>query len=98
MVAKVVRASRPTADATLSSTGRLTVPASVRTAMGVKPGDTLHFTPADAEGYLITPVRRGNLLDLAGIFADAGKRVGDLSITEMRRRAALGRAKLKVRP
>ena len=47
----------------------------------------------------ITQVRRGNLLDLAGIFADAGKRVGNLSIHEMRRRAALGRAKrLKIRP
>jgi hypothetical protein len=62
-------------------------------------GDKLHFTPTEAEGYLVTPVRRGNLLDLAGIYADAGKRVGDLSITEMRRRAALARAKqLKIRP
>jgi AbrB family looped-hinge helix DNA binding protein len=96
---KVMRPSRPTADATLTTKGQLTVPAGVREAMGIKSGDKLHFTPADAEGYLVTPVRRGNLLDLAGIYADAGKRVGNLSITEMRRRAALGRAKhLKIRP
>ena len=25
----------------------------------------------DADGYLITPLRRGDLLDLAGVFADA---------------------------
>ena len=98
-MAKVTRSSRPSADATVGSTGRLTVPSSIRSAMGVKPGDTLHFTPADAESYLITPLRRGELLDLAGIFADAGKRVGNLSIHEMRRRAAIGRAKrLKIRP
>jgi hypothetical protein len=61
-VAKVKRASRPTADA-------------------------------------VTLVRRGDLLDLAGVFAGAGKRVGNLSIHEMRRRAALARAKrLKIRP
>ena len=98
-MAKVMSASRPAADATLTSKGQLTVPAIIRTAMGIKSGDKLHFSPADAEGYLVTPVRRGDLLDLAGIFADAGKRVGNLSIHEMRRRAALGRAKqLKIRP
>jgi len=98
-MARVMRSSRPVADATLTSKGQLTVPASVRQAMGIKSGDKLHFTPTEAEGYLVTPVRRGNLLDLAGIYADAGKRVGDLSITEMRRRAALARAKqLKIRP
>ena len=98
-MAKVMNASRPAADATLTSKGQLTVPASIRDAMGIKTGDKLRFTPTDAEGYLVTPIRRGNLLDLAGIYAEAGKRVGNLSITEMRRRAALGRAKqLKIRP
>ena len=98
-MAKVVRSSRPAADATLTSKGQLTVPASIREAMGIRTGDKLHFAPAGAEGYLVTPVRRGNLLDLAGIYAEAGKRVGNLSIHEMRRRAALGRAKqLKIRP
>ena len=92
-MAKVVRSSRPAADATLTSKGQLTVPASVRSAMGIKSGDKLHFTPAEAEGYLVTPVRRGELLDLAGIFADAGKRVGNLSIREMRRRTAVARDK-----
>ena len=98
-MAKVMRSARPAADATLTSKGQLTVPASIRAAMGIKSGDKLHFTPTDADGYLVTPIRRGNLLDLAGIYADAGKRVGNLSIHEMRRRAALGRAKqLKTRP
>jgi hypothetical protein len=61
--------------------------------MGIKSGDKLHFAPTAAEGYLITPVRQSDLLDLARIFADAGKRVGNLSIHEMRRRAAVGRDK-----
>lgn len=98
-MAKVMRSSRPAADATLTSKGQLTVPASVRSAMGIKSGDKLHFTPTDADGYLVTPVRRTELLDLAGALAEAGKRTGNLSITEMRRRAALGRAKrLKIQP
>jgi antitoxin PrlF len=92
-VAKVMRSARTAVDATLTSKGQLTVPASVREAMGIKAGDKLHFTPTDAEGYIITPVRRGDLLDLAGIFADAGKRVGNLSIHEMRRRTAVARDK-----
>lgn len=92
-MAKVMRAPRPAADATLTSKGQLTVPASIRDALGIKTGDKLRFTPTDAEGYLVTPVRRGNLLDLAGIFADAGKRVGNLSIHEMRRRTAIAREK-----
>ena len=92
-MAKVMRSSRPAADATLTSKGQLTVPASIRDAMGIKTGDKLRFTPTDAEGYLVTPVQRGNLLDLAGIFADAGKRVGNLSIHEMRRRTAIAREK-----
>lgn len=90
---KGVRLDRTAVDATLTSKGQLTLPASVRESMGVKSGDKLHFTPTDKEGYLVTPVRRGELLELAGTFADAGKRTGDLSIGEMRQRVARAREK-----
>lgn len=90
---KEMRLGRTAVDATLTSKGQLTLPASVREAMGVKSGDKLHFAPTDADGYLVTPVRRGELLELAGTFAEAGKRTGDLGIGEMRRRVARAREK-----
>ncbi len=90
---KEMRLGRTAVDATLTSKGQVTVPASVRAAMGVKSGDKLHFTPTDKEGYLVTPLRRGELLELAGAFADAGRRAGDLSISEMRGRVAHAREK-----
>ncbi len=90
---KEMRLGRTAVDATLTSKGQLTLPASVREAMGVKSGDKLHFAPTDADGYLVTPVRRGELLELAGTFAEAGKRTGDLGIGEMRRRVAHAREK-----
>lgn len=90
---KEMRLGRTAAEATLTSKGQVTVPASVRAAMGVKSGDKLHFAPTDKEGYLVTPLRRGELLELAGAFADAGKRTGDLSISEMRGRVARAREK-----
>ena len=90
---KEMRLGRTAVDATLTSKGQVTVPASVRAAMGVKSGDKLHFTPTDKEGYLVTPLRRGELLELAGAFADSGKRAGDLSISEMRGRVAHAREK-----
>jgi antitoxin PrlF len=92
-VGKEMRLGRTAVDATLTSKGQVTVPASVRAAMGVKSGDKLHFTPTEKEGYLVTPLRRGELLELAGAFADAGKRAGDLSISEMRGRVAQAREK-----
>jgi len=92
-VGKEMRLGRTAVDATLTSKGQVTVPASVRAAMGVKSGDKLHFTPTDKEGYLVTPLRRGELLELAGAFADAGRRAGDLSISEMRGRVAQAREK-----
>ena len=80
-------------DAKLTSKGQLTLPASVRAAMGVKTGDTLRFEPANGTVFKVTPVHRGDLLDLAGAFADVGKRIGDIDIRELRRRAAAGRAR-----
>jgi antitoxin PrlF len=89
---KEIRSSRTAVDATLTSKGQLTLPAPVREAMGVAPGDKLRFAPSDGEGFLVTPVRRGDVLALDGAFA-TGKRLGALDIRELRRRAATQRAK-----
>lgn len=87
------RRNRMAVDATLTSKGQLTLPVAVREAMGVKTGDKVRFEAADADAFRLTPIRRGDPLALAGVFASAGKRVGDIDIREMRRRAAVGRAK-----
>jgi AbrB family looped-hinge helix DNA binding protein len=90
---KGTTAARRVTEATLTSKGQLTLPARVREAMGVRPGDQLRFEPTDGLGFKVTPVRRGDVLALAGAFAAAGKRVGDVSLHEMRRRVAVARAK-----
>lgn len=90
---KELRPGRSAVDATLTSKGQLTLPAPVRKAMGVAPGDKVRFAPsAEGEGFLVTPLRRGDVLALDGAFA-VGKRRGGLDIRELRRRAAAGRAK-----
>ena len=89
---KEIRSGRTAVDATLTSKGQLTLPAPVREAMGVAPGDKVRFAPSEGEGFLVTPVRRGDVLALDGAFA-AGKRLGTLDIRELRRRAATQRAK-----
>jgi antitoxin PrlF len=89
---KEIRPGRTTVDATLTSKGQLTLPARVRDAMGVAPGDKVRFASSEGEGFLVTPVRRGDVLALDGAFA-AGKRLGTLDIRELRRRAATRRAK-----
>jgi antitoxin PrlF len=88
---KESRVGRTAVDATLTSKGQLTLPAPVREAMGVAPGDKVRFAPSEGESFLVTPVRRGDVLALDGAFA--AKRLGTLEIRELRRRAATGRAK-----
>ena len=95
---KGARPTRNVAEATLTSKGQLTLPARVREAMGVKSGDKVRFEPTHGAGFRVIPVRRGDLLALAGAFADAGTRVGDVDIHEMRRRVAVGRARKLRRP
>ena len=89
---KESRPGRTAVDATLTSKGQLTLPALVREAMDVAPGDKVRFAPMDGESFMVTPVRRGDVLALDGAFA-AVKRLGALDIQELRRRAATGRAK-----
>jgi len=91
-VVKERRPGRSAIDATLTSKGQLTLPAPVREAMGVEPGDKVRFAPSEGESFLVTPVRRGDVLALDGVFA-AGKHLGALDVHELRRRAASGRAK-----
>lgn len=93
---KGIRTSHAAVDATLTSKGQLTLPASVRDAMGVAAGDKIRFAPADGSGFTVTPVRRPDVLALDGAFA-SGKRLGALDIRELRRRATKSRAKTPAR-
>lgn len=78
---------RVAADATLTSKGQLTLPARIREAMGLKSGDKLHFEPAEGGKFVVTPVHRADLMSLAGIFADAELRVGQMEFPQARKKA-----------
>ena len=54
------------AEATITSKGQVTVPASLRKALGVKAGDTLVFTQ-DAHGRFLVGARTDTLAALRGI-------------------------------
>ncbi|HEV8230675.1 MAG TPA: AbrB/MazE/SpoVT family DNA-binding domain-containing protein [Candidatus Limnocylindria bacterium] len=75
------------ASATLTSKGQLTLPASIRRALALKAGDRLRFEAAAGEKLIVTPLRRGDPLALSGILESAARRVGDVDLAEMRRRA-----------
>ncbi|TMG38458.1 MAG: AbrB/MazE/SpoVT family DNA-binding domain-containing protein [Chloroflexi bacterium] len=81
------KSRRVTADATLTSKGQLTLPAPIREAINVRTGDKLRFETAGAGKLVVTPLRRPDVLSLAGVFGEASKRVGHMDITELRKRA-----------
>lgn len=54
------------AEATITSKGQVTVPASLRKALGVKAGDTLVFTQ-DSQGRFLVEARTDALAALRGI-------------------------------
>jgi antitoxin PrlF len=60
--------------ARITSQGQITVPKSVRDAMGVRPGDELEFEPA-GEAYLVRPRTRRSILELSGIAGKASGRI-----------------------
>lgn len=64
---------------TLLADGRLTLPAAVRTALGVKPGDRLSFVQSGGS-YLLVAVT-GDARAVKGRFAGRGK--GVISIEAM---------------
>ncbi|TMF62524.1 MAG: AbrB/MazE/SpoVT family DNA-binding domain-containing protein [Chloroflexi bacterium] len=65
------KSRRVTADATLTSKGQLTLPAPIREAINVRTGDKLRFETAGAGKLVVTPLRRPDVLSLAGVFGEA---------------------------
>lgn len=62
--------------ARLTRQGQITIPKSIRDALGAKPGDDIEFVPRGTE--LLIEVRpRRSVLEFAGIAADAAARVPD---------------------
>ncbi len=68
------------AAATLTSKGQITIPAQVRVALGVQPGDRLEFVELEKGRFVIMPATR-SLKELKGMFQ--GRRKKPVSIEEM---------------
>ena len=59
--------------ARLTNQGQITVPKSVRDALGLRPGDDIEFVPRD-DGFAIEARRRLSVLDFAGMASAAAGR------------------------
>ena len=69
--------------ATLTSKGQLSLPASVRRGLGLRPGDRLTFLEDSAGGYRVVPLRKtGELNELSG-FLKAHAPAKPVSLKEM---------------
>jgi AbrB family looped-hinge helix DNA binding protein len=51
------------AEATITSKGQVTVPASIREKLGIKAGDRLHFRLTDSGELTVIPIRRRSIFD-----------------------------------
>ena len=58
--------------ATLTSKGQTTIPKDVREKLGLQAGDTLHFNVL-SDGSVSMRVKRGGILDLAGLLQRPGQ-------------------------
>ncbi len=74
------------ATATVTSKGRITIPAKVRDALGLDSGDRVEFVPTEAGGFAIIPANK-SVRDLKGMLAKPGKPV---SIKQMNDAIARG--------
>lgn len=68
------------ASATITSKGQVTIPATVRQALGLDPGDRIEFVEIDKGKFAIVPATR-SIQELKGIFQD--RRRKPVSIEEM---------------
>jgi AbrB family looped-hinge helix DNA binding protein len=67
------------AEATVTSKGQVTIPKTVRDALGLQAGDRVDFVESE-EGFVIVPAKR-DLRTLRGVFK--GRRKKPLSTEEM---------------
>jgi AbrB family looped-hinge helix DNA binding protein len=75
------------ASATVTSKGQITIPAKVRTALGLDPGDRVEFVEIGEREFSIVPAT-GSVRELNGIFK--GRRTRPVSLEEMDRAIAKG--------
>jgi len=80
------------ANATMTSKGQLTVPKSVRSALGLDSGDRVEFVETERGEFLIVPATR-SVRELEGLFYRKGRK--PVSIEEMN--AAISRQAAKSR-
>ncbi len=72
--------------ATLSNTGQVTLPLQVRQALGVKPGDCLHFT-VEPSGQVRVHAAADDVRALKGLL----RRTGRQPVTPQQMERAIGR-------
>jgi AbrB family looped-hinge helix DNA binding protein len=78
-------------NAKVTSKGQITLPAELRKALGLKPGDTVNFRKTESGNYeLVTKPLRFE--DLRGIVPYDGPALTDEDIVDMVRQARDGRA------
>jgi len=80
------------ASATVTSKGQITIPAKVRNALGLDPGDRVEFVEIGKREFSIVPAT-GSVRELKGIFK--GRRTRPVSLEEMDRAIAKGAARSK---
>ena len=76
--------------ATITSKGQITIPAKVRTALGVGSGDRVEFVETEKGQFTIVPAT-GSVRDLKGLLR--GRRSKPVSLEEMDRAIAKGAAR-----
>jgi antitoxin PrlF len=80
-----------TASAKITSKGQITLPASLRKELGLKPGDRVDFIPNAKGGYELQGNRK-TMADLRGIIRYDGPSLSNDEIVEMVKAARTERA------
>ena len=75
------------ASATVTSKGQITIPAKVREALGLAPGDRVEFVETGKREFSIVPATR-SVRELKGLFR--GRRTRRVSLEEMDQAIAKG--------
>jgi antitoxin PrlF len=88
----IISKESPMASATVTSKGQITIPAKVRNALGLDPGDRVEFVEIGKREFSIVPAT-GSVRELKGIFK--GRRTRPVSLEEMDRAIAKGSARSK---
>lgn len=80
-----------TVSSKITSKGQITLPASLRKELGLKPGDRVDFVPNAKGGYELQGNRK-TMADLRGIIRYDGPALSNEDVVEMVKAARTGRA------